>query len=315
MTEAQGWRARQAGYNQTGVTYSGGNYGTRIGRAYLRSRTERLVHEVERRLGRDAEPDVLEIGCGTGLTLESLALSTRWRLHGIDFSSTMLREAAKRSADTGHPAVLALGNAIELPFADASFDVVYATRFIHQFPHEDKLRIAGEIARVLRPGGVAGLEFYARALNHLRYYTTQRGKYATRELYFSHYPSRAEVAEIVGEDERIHALRFVGDRWINRLFGYRSYAAAESLVSRVPGLRLLMSEHWVFYSPAPAASASGAARGDGARGLAKLRCPTCRGPLAHDAARALLACAPCGRGYEVDDGLPNLLAHESRPLA
>ena len=314
QTQGDDWRVRQAGYNQTGVTYSLGNYGSRLGRAYLKSRTELLTREVDAHFGATGERDLLEIGCGTGLTLELLGQNPRWRLHGMDFSSTMLAEVAQRARGARHPVRLCLGNAIELPFADESFDVIYATRFIHQFPHADKLRIAAEIERVLRPGGLVALEFYARALNHVRYYTTQRGKYPTRELYFLHYPSRDEVREIVGPEHSEQALRYVGDRLINRVLGYRAYSLVQAQMTRVPGARLLTSEHWIFYTPERRKGPPRPPCDASPEPFAKLRCPTCHGPLSQAATGELLTCAPCRRGYAIQSGVPDLLSHEARDL-
>jgi ubiquinone/menaquinone biosynthesis C-methylase UbiE/uncharacterized protein YbaR (Trm112 family) len=309
------WSVRQAGYNQTGVSYTTGNYGSRLGRAYLRARSELLEREIDARFGSSSDLDVLEIGCGTGLTLDELAHNPKRHLFGLDFSSTMLGEASTRARTATNPPTLLLGNAVELPFADASFDVVYATRFIHQFPHADKLRIAKEIARVLRPGGLAALEFYARALNRLRYYTTQRHKYATRDAYFSHYPSPGEIREIAGTAYEIHALRYLGDRLVNRVLGYRFFCLGESVVTRLAPARSLMSEHWVFYAP----------HGDREKWLpsqrevhpeplAKLRCPSCRGSLSREHESTILACSACHRAYAVENGVPNLLSHEAREL-
>jgi ubiquinone/menaquinone biosynthesis C-methylase UbiE/uncharacterized protein YbaR (Trm112 family) len=314
QTTSEGdWRVRQAGYDQTGVSYSRGNYGSRLGRAYLRARTDHLVRAADAHFGEAAELDVLEIGCGTGLTLEALQQRPRWRLHGIDFSRTMLGEAARRVRAAGATTALALGNALELPFGDACFDVVYATRFIHQFPHRDKLRIAAEIARVLRPGGLVALEFYARALNRLRFHTTQRDKYATRALYFSHYPSRSEVREIAGGEPRYQALRYPGDRLINRLFGYRAFSFGEALVTRTPGLHWLASERWGFYTPLSRRTPRDLTRQPST--APSWRCPTCHGELAQEAQDAArLICAPCARAYATDGGLPNLLSHEASAL-
>ena len=312
---APDWRIRQSGYNQTGVSYTGGNYGSRIGRSYLRYRSATLARAIDEHF-RDSEArDVLEVGCGTGLSLESLSARTRHRLVGMDFSSTMLREAAERARSSPRPAALLLGNAVELPFADASFDVLYATRFIHQFPHADKVRIAAEIERVLRPGGLVAVEFYARTINHVRYYLDQGNKYATRELYFSHYPSRREVREIVGPEYRVRSLRYFGDRLINRVLGYRFFSLGGALVTGVPFARWLMSEHWVFYTPSGKRGEPAAVLRDGPVDLlAMLRCPSCRGLLSLDAARGSLACDDCRRAYSIENGVPNLLSHEARPL-
>ncbi|HEY8120943.1 MAG TPA: methyltransferase domain-containing protein [Myxococcota bacterium] len=310
------WTVRQAGYNKTGVSYTGGNYGSRLGQSYLRSRSATLAHAIEGHFGEAGGRDILEIGCGTGLTLESLGQRSGHRLVGMDFSSTMLREAGARTATSPNPATLLLGNAIELPFEDASFDAIYATRFIHQFPHVDKLRIAAEIERVLRPGGLVALEFYARTINRIRYHLDQHHKYATRELYFSHYPSSEEVREIVGPDFRVRALRYFGDRLVNRVLGYQAFSFGEALVTRFPLARWLMSEHWVFYTPRGKQGELAAARKDApADALAMMRCPSCRGPLSREATQRILACGSCRRAYALEDGVPNLLSHEARPLA
>ncbi|HEX6499383.1 MAG TPA: demethylmenaquinone methyltransferase [Micromonosporaceae bacterium] len=89
---------------------------------------------------------VLDIGAGTGVSTEELARSGAWAT-GLDISQGMLR-AGRRVRP--HVSLLA-GDALALPFADASFDAVtisFALRNVHD--HEAALR---EMARVTRPGG------------------------------------------------------------------------------------------------------------------------------------------------------------------
>ncbi len=88
--------------------------------------------------------DVLDLCCGTG----DIALRFRARVVGVDFTEEMLRVAAAR----GHSEVSWIrADALRLPFADNSFDVVslgYGLRNLSDI----RLGLS-EILRVLRPGG------------------------------------------------------------------------------------------------------------------------------------------------------------------
>lgn len=101
---------------------------------------------------------VLEVGCGTGLVLARLAPHAASAV-GVDLSPGMLARARDRGLEVHE------GSATALPFGDHSFDVVCSFKVLAHVPDiEGALR---EVARVLRPGGVAILEFYNR--RSLRY--------------------------------------------------------------------------------------------------------------------------------------------------
>lgn len=102
---------------------------------------------------------VLEVGCGTGLILERVRAFAAEAV-GVDLSAGMLA----RARDRGLPVVQA--GATALPFADASFDVVYSFKVL---PHVAQIREAlAEMARVTRPGGHVLAEFYnPRSLRYL----------------------------------------------------------------------------------------------------------------------------------------------------
>lgn len=98
--------------------------------------------------------DVLDNGCGNGMFLEYLAnkgFPIRTYV-GTDISTGMLRHARGRiAAHTGSDTLLVRADACRLPFANASFDVVFARGLLHHLP--DPAQGASEMARVLRPGG------------------------------------------------------------------------------------------------------------------------------------------------------------------
>lgn len=97
-----------------------------------------------------AAGDTLEVGIGTGLNLPFYPEQAR--LTGIDFSPAMLALARQRAAQLGRTADLREADALALPFPDASFDTVICTFALCAVP--DDRRAAGEMSRVLRPGGL-----------------------------------------------------------------------------------------------------------------------------------------------------------------
>jgi demethylmenaquinone methyltransferase/2-methoxy-6-polyprenyl-1,4-benzoquinol methylase len=109
---------------------------------------------------------VLDLCCGTGDLALSLARSGRARIVGADFSHAMLVRARGKSRTLARPAnasalvpmPLFEADALRLPFASASFDLVTtAFGFRNLVNYEDGLQ---EIRRVLKPGGtLAILEF------------------------------------------------------------------------------------------------------------------------------------------------------------
>lgn len=92
---------------------------------------------------------VLDVGCGTGVLLESLAAGGQ--AVGVDLSPDMLARAARRQRERGLRAALVCGDAQRLPFREGAFESVVSTFAINAVPDLEKA--LAEMLRVLQPGG------------------------------------------------------------------------------------------------------------------------------------------------------------------
>jgi SAM-dependent methyltransferase len=100
---------------------------------------------------------LLDVGCGSGALIELLASRVAFDRPpvGIDLSSSML--------SLGHSKRVSLveGSGAQLPFADASFDVVTCAHVIKHLDDATLLLLLAEIRRVLTFGGIAVLWEFA----------------------------------------------------------------------------------------------------------------------------------------------------------
>ena len=96
--------------------------------------------------GTRAARQILDIGCGTGATLDHL--KRYGEVQGVDLSEMALNFCHRR----GHQRVI-LGSALELPFADESFDLITALDIIEHL--DDDVHSLSEIRRVLKTGAPA----------------------------------------------------------------------------------------------------------------------------------------------------------------
>lgn len=103
---------------------------------------------------------VLDVGCGTGLFLRSLAAEhDGLHLTGLDLSEPMLAVGRREARAGRSPAPeLVQGSVYEMPFADGSFDVALNTISCHFYL--EQVRAFREVRRVMAPGG----RFFCAAL-------------------------------------------------------------------------------------------------------------------------------------------------------
>lgn len=98
---------------------------------------------------------VLDVGCGTGTLLIEAAkrIGPSGLLHGVDRSPEMLAHAARKAGAEHIRANFREASSDRLPFAEASFDVVFCTLMLHHLPAPMQVATVAEMRRVLRPGG------------------------------------------------------------------------------------------------------------------------------------------------------------------
>jgi len=103
--------------------------------------------------------DVLDVGCGAGVEVVRFARAGA-RVTGVDIAANAVDLTRQNLAQQGQHARLDVADGEALPFADASFDFVYAHGVV-QYTTSDRQLVA-ECHRVLRPGGLVMFQVYNR---------------------------------------------------------------------------------------------------------------------------------------------------------
>lgn len=153
---------------------------------------------------------VLEIGCGNGVEVWTMANNLGCDAHGIDVVE--LGSWGTLAGDRSH---FTCGDmAVDNPFPENTFDrVVSYTVWEHVLhPH----RLLEETFRVLKPGGLA----WIRA----NLYAGPKASHRYRDIYFP-WPHLLFTDEVVREWDVKHGRRPKGLSWVNRLsmHHYRNY--------------------------------------------------------------------------------------------
>lgn len=115
----------------------------------FRAMTESSVDLLRLRSG----SSVLDVGCGHGACVPLLArrVGPMGRIVGLDASQAMVAEALRRFARSDLTVDFRVGDALALPFEDASFDAARSDR-VFMFL-DDPQKALSELVRITKPGG------------------------------------------------------------------------------------------------------------------------------------------------------------------
>lgn len=193
---------------------------------------DRLWRRAAVRLARpDSESAVLDLAAGTGdLTMALARLGRPASVLATDFVPEML-EVGKRKAATYHGPTkidFAVVDAQDLPFSDASFDIVTVAFGVRNLP--ERGRNFAEVRRVLKPGGrYVILEFSRPTLAPFRVFyhfylktvipflggllTHERASFQYLNDSIQAFPPQAELAD------ELRAAGFESVTWRNLTFG------------------------------------------------------------------------------------------------
>ena len=114
-----------------------------------------VMHDdLVRRLDPRAGERWVDLACGTGaVAMRAARLGAE--VTGLDFSDVMIETARRRAAAENLAITYDVGDAENVPYPDASFDVVSSS--VGLFLAPDHAAVARELARVARPGARLGL--------------------------------------------------------------------------------------------------------------------------------------------------------------
>ncbi len=115
------------------------------------------TRSLARLAGLQAGTHVLDAGCGLGGPARTLAAEFGCTVIGLDLTKDFCLAAEMLTLRLGLSGKVSFrrGNVLELPFDDATFDVVWLQHVAMNVP--DKLRLFEQAGRVLKPGGTLAL--------------------------------------------------------------------------------------------------------------------------------------------------------------
>lgn len=111
-------------------------------------RWDYLCKNIEKFVSKESK--ILEIGCGTATFLSYMSARGYKNLYGIDLSEEAIKVAISKVPD----AKFQVGNMINLPYENESFDMVVFMGSLHHLPYSDISIAINEAQRCLLRGGV-----------------------------------------------------------------------------------------------------------------------------------------------------------------
>jgi ubiquinone/menaquinone biosynthesis C-methylase UbiE len=196
------------------------------------------VREADARSPRAPGTEVLDIGGGLGGPARTLAAEFGCRVTVLDLTEAYCRIGETLTARTGLGARVSFrcASALDMPFEDARFDVVWTQHSTMNI--EDKERLYREAYRVLRPGGRLASHEIAAGANQPIHFPVPWATHPGTSLLRTIEQTRQVIAAAAFEETVFH------DRSESTLAWFRARFA--SLPDPLPplGLHLLLGENF-----------------------------------------------------------------------
>jgi SAM-dependent methyltransferase len=167
---------------------------------------------------------ILELGCGWGQDAAFFA-GQGHSVSATDFSEVVIERSRGYNGNVPNLRFLVMDTAQEFPFADGSFDVVYAHQSLHYFPDDVTRHVLREIHRVLRRDGL--LLFSCKSVHDPLY---GRGRLIEPDMFeyeghVRHFFSEEYARSCLGTDFAVLHIRSRDDRSEKRSSSYVSVCA------------------------------------------------------------------------------------------
>ncbi|KGQ34220.1 hypothetical protein P375_01250 [Gallibacterium genomosp. 2] len=133
----------------------GHNFLARLGKTRLRPGGKKGTDWLIANGDFNKDKKVLEVACNMGTTAIGIAERFGCHIEGVDLDEQALAKAQKNISEAKLDDLIHVqrANAMKLPFADNSFDIVINEAMLTMLPLEAKRKAVTEYFRVLKPGG------------------------------------------------------------------------------------------------------------------------------------------------------------------
>lgn len=224
--------------------YTAAEYEGCIGELQLVNRWMGDAHTLKATLFREIKDQalrsfsILDVGAGSGELLRVTAKWTRQTGRGLsavglelnERSAVSINEESERFGEI----TSVRGNALELPFADSTFDYVICSLFTHHFVDGQVVRILSEMSRVAKQR-IFVIDLHRHPIAYLLY--TTAGKLVLHNRLLRH-DGALSILRSFKADELLELAQRAGlkDVWVERHFPFRLVlsAAAQPGVSVKP---------------------------------------------------------------------------------
>lgn len=133
---------------------SAATYESVVRTLYNQAREGRLLRALAGHVAAFRPANVIELGCGPGRAIETLAREMPGaEFTGVDLSPFLLERAEQRTAPFSNRVTLSHASALKPPFLAGRFDAALAIHFIGHLPEAAAHEATAAAMGLLRPGG------------------------------------------------------------------------------------------------------------------------------------------------------------------